>query len=142
MTSPRGFGPSKEEKQKKPSKRSQERAKAAERFDKMKARGGLEYEVYVRIVGKPNWVPMGAITVQQSRFISRAIYSNETALLEAAFRVAPLLKKYQDKLEYGYRLKEDKKGEIELATKPGGLGGLTQGLSKVLGNLLKKKSST
>jgi hypothetical protein len=139
MTSPRGFGPPKEKKQQKPSKRAQERAKAADRFDRMKAQGGLEYEVYVRILGKPNWVPMGAITVKQSRFISRAIYANEQPLLEAAFRVAPLLKKYQDKLEYGYRLKEDKKGEIELALKPGGLSGLGKGIAKGLGGLFKQK---
>jgi hypothetical protein len=145
MTSPRGFGPPKEEQQKKPSKRAKERERAAQQFDKMKSQGGLEYEVYVRIVGKPNWVPMGAITVKQSRFISRAIYSNEKPLLEAAFRVAPLLKRYEGKLEYGYRLKAEKKAPIELALKPGGLGGLGKGLSKTLsqglGGLFKKKES-
>lgn len=74
----------------------------------------------MRIIGKPNWVPMGAITVKQSRFVSRAIYANEQPLLEAAFRIAPMLKRYEDKLEYGYRLKGEKQDEIELAIKPAG----------------------
>lgn len=146
MSSPKGFGPPKEEQpQKKKSKRAKERERAAKQFDKMKEQGGLEYQVFVRIIGKPNWVPMGAITVKQSRFISRAIYANEKPLLEAAFRIAPMLKRYQDKLEYGYRLKTEKKDPIELAIKPGGVGalgkGISQGLSKTLGGLFKKKES-
>lgn len=120
MTSPKGFGPPKATSPKQQSKRAQERARAAKQFDKMKEQGGLEYEVYVRIIGKPNWVPMGAITVKQSRFVSRAIYANEQPLLEAAFRIAPMLKRYEDKLEYGYRLKGEKQDEIELAIKPAG----------------------
>ncbi len=145
MSSPKGFGPPKEEKQKKKTKRAKERERAAKQFDKMKEQGGLEYEVYVRIIGKPNWVPMGAITVKASRFVARAIYANEKPLLEAAFRVAPMLKRYQDKLEYGYRLKTAKKDPIEVAIKPGGVGalgkGIGQGLSKTLGGLFKKKES-
>lgn len=145
MSSPKGFGPPKEEKQQKKSKRAKERERAAKQFDKMKSQGGLEYEVFVRIIGKPNWVPMGAITVKQSRFVSRAIYANEKPLLEAAFRIAPMLERYKDKLEYGYRLKSEKKDPVELAIKPGGVGalgkGISKGLGKTLGGLFKKKES-
>lgn len=117
MGNARGFGPPKEKP--KVSKRAQERAKAGKRMDKMKAQGMPEFEVYMRIQGKANWVPVGAITVPRSNLVSRAIYSNEAQLLEAAFRMAPMLKKYQDTLDYGYRLKGEKDDEIELAKKPG-----------------------
>ncbi len=143
MGNSRGFGPPKEKP--KVSKRAQERAKAGKRMDKMKAQGMPEFEVYMRIQGKANWVPVGAITVPRSNLVSRAIYSNEEQLLEAAFRMAPLLKKYRDTLDYGYRLKGEKDDEIELAKKPGlvkgsALGDTIAQLGKSVTGLFGKKN--
>ncbi|NJR70120.1 MAG: hypothetical protein HC771_16865 [Synechococcales cyanobacterium CRU_2_2] len=144
MSNPQGFGPPKAKP--KASKRSQERDAAAKRMDKMKAQGMPEFEVYMRIKDKPNWIPVGAITVPRSNLVSRAIYANEQSLLEAAFRMAPPLKKHQDNLDYGYRLKGAKKDEeIELAKKPGLLKGSAVGdaiaqIGKSVTGLFGKKS--
>lgn len=112
----KGFGPAPV--QPKVSKRSQERQSAGQRFDSMKAGGSPEYEIYMRIKDKPNWVPVGAIAVQRSNAINQALYANEEQLLQAAFRLSPLLKKFKDNLEYGYRLKEYKDEEVTLAVRP------------------------
>ncbi len=136
MSNPRGFGPpkSRSKSQSKVSQRAQERAAAAKRMDKMKSQGMPEFEIYLRIKGKPNWVPVGAITVPRSNLVSRAIYANEKPLLETAFRMVPMMKKHQDSLEYGYRLKEFKDEEIQVAQRPTGLG--SNALGNVLGNAL------
>lgn len=135
----KGFGPPKPEP--KVSQRAKEREAAGQQLDQMKASGALEYEIYLRIQGKPNWVPVGAIAVKRSSAIHQAIYANEAPLLEAAFRMAPMIKKHQDQLEYGYRLKGEKTDPIEVAVKPapptlGGLGKAIGGLGGVLGDKL------
>ena len=72
----------------------------------------------MRVAGKKQWYPVGAIAVRRSSQISRAIYHSEADLLQGAFRAFPVLKKNQGNLEYGYRLKGEKEDDIELAKKP------------------------
>ncbi|MBD3887013.1 hypothetical protein IFO70_35940 [Phormidium tenue FACHB-886] len=116
MTETRGFGKAKP--QPKSSKRSQERTDAAKQLDKMRADGLPEYEVYIRIQGKKQWYPVGALAVQRSSQINHAIYDSQAQLLQGAFRLFPILKKNQTQLEYGYRLKEYKDEPIQLAVEP------------------------
>ncbi|HEY9626185.1 MAG TPA: HHL1-like protein [Coleofasciculaceae cyanobacterium] len=111
-----GFG--KPRPQPKASKRSQERAVASTKYDKMKADGLPEYEVYIRIQDKKQWFPVGVISVQRSSQINAAIFDSQEQLLQGAFRMFPILKKNQTQLEYGYRLKEFKDEPIQLAVKP------------------------
>jgi Family of unknown function (DUF6523) len=116
MTDTRGFGAAKP--QPKVSKRSQERTSAAKQLDKMRSDGLPEYEVYIRIQGKKQWYPVGALAVQRSSQINHAIYDSQAQLLQGAFRLFPILKKNQTQLEYGYRLKEYKDEPIQLAEPP------------------------
>lgn len=111
----------------------------------MKQRGLPEYEVYLRIQGKKQWFPVGAITVQRSNQINEAIHANEASLLQGAFRLFPVLKKNQSSLEYGYRLKEYKDEPIQLAVRPPKQGsnpvqGAITTVSAALGKWLGKKS--
>jgi hypothetical protein len=111
----------------------------------MKQRGMPEYEVYLRIQGKKQWFPVGAIAVHRSNQIHEAIYANEESLLQGAFRLFPVLKKNQNSLEYGYRLKEYKDEPIQLAVRPAQKGsnpvqGAINQVSTALGNLFGKKS--
>lgn len=112
----KGFGDKPAEQ--KESKRTKQRTKASNQYDKMKTDGVPEYEVYMRAVGAKQWFPVGAIAVRRSNQISRAIYHSEADLLQGAFRAFPVLKKSQGNLEYGYRLKEFKDDDIETAVKP------------------------
>ncbi len=116
MTEPAGFGKKTPKKPK--SQRTQQREKASKQYDKMKTDGLPEYEVYVRGSGTKQWFPIGVIAVRRSSQISRAIYHSEADLLQGAFRAFPMLKKYRDNLEYGYRLKGEKDDDIEPAMKP------------------------
>lgn len=112
----RGFGAPKA--QPTSSKRSVERVAASEQYDQMKTDGVPEFEVYLRIKDQKNWFPVGAIAVKRTNLIHHAIFDNETQLLQGAFRMFPILRKNQDNLEYGYRLKEFKDEPIQLAEKP------------------------
>lgn len=112
---PQGFGQKTPKKPK--SERTQKREKASKQYDKMKTDGLPEYEVYVRGEGTKQWYPIGAIAVRRSSQISRAIYHSEKDLLQGAFRAFPVLKKYRENLEYGYRLKGEKDDDIEMAVK-------------------------
>ncbi len=116
MSEPAGFGKKAPKKPK--SKRTVQRDQASKQYDKMKTDGLPEYEVYVRGQGTKQWFPIGAIAVRRSSQISRAIYHSEADLLQGAFRAFPMLKKFKDNLEYGYRLKGEKDDDIELAVKP------------------------
>lgn len=113
----KGFGQPKQSK-KPPSEGAKKRAEAAKQMEDMKSKGMPEYEVYVRIKDRKPWYPVGAITVQRSNRISEAIYANQEGLLQGAFRLFPILKKNANNLEYGYRLKEFKDDEIQLAVRP------------------------
>ena len=143
-TMPTNLGFGKPQPQPKPSKRSTQRAKASQQYDQMKADGLPEFEVYIRIQGKKNWYPVGVIAVKRSSQIHQAIFANQDDLLQGAFRIYPVLKKNQQQLEYGYRLKEYKDEPIQLAVKPqsAGLGGVQAAIAQVgdrLSSLFKRK---
>jgi Family of unknown function (DUF6523) len=101
-----------------PSKRSSDRADASKQYETMKTDGLPDYEVYIRVEGKKNWFPVGVIAVKRSSQINQAIFANQADLLQGALRIYPVLKKNQGQLEYGYRLKEFKDDEIQLAVTP------------------------
>lgn len=137
-----GFGKTQPKPQ--PSKRAVERTEAAKQYEKMKTDGLPDYEVYIRIRGKKNWFPVGVIAVKRSSQINQAVFSNQADLREAAFRLYPVLRKNQSQLEFGYRLKEFKDDDIQVAVEPqsklqsGGIGAaLNQAKEQVLG-LLKR----
>jgi len=116
MTTNPGFG--KSQPQAKVSKRSNERAKAAKEYDKMKAGGTPDFEIYIRIQGKKNWYPVGVIAVKRSSQINQAIFGSQEDLLGGALRLYPTLRKNKHQLEYGYRLKEFKDEPIQVAVPP------------------------
>jgi hypothetical protein len=138
MTTNLGFGKTQPQSQAKVSKRSQERAKAAQELDRMRSDGIPEFEVYIRIQGKKGWYPVGAIAVKRSSQISEAIFGSQADLLQGAFRLYPVLRKHQQHLEYGYRLKEFKDEPIQLAVPP--QPGVTSGIANVL-NQVKDRFS-
>ena len=144
MATSGGFG-KKVHKEKKQSAGAAQRAEASKQFDEFKEKGLPEYEIYIRIQGKKQWFPVGAIAVKRSSQIHAAIYDNEAGLQQGAFRLFPVLKKNQGNLEYGYRLKEFKDEPIELAVRPTakGANAVQQAVSQVgnaLGGLFKRKS--
>jgi hypothetical protein len=114
MATQLGFG--KPQPQPKVSKRATERATASKHYEQMKAEGTPDFEVYIRIQGKKNWYPVGVIAVKRSNQISRAIFDSQAELLQGAFRLYPILRKHQNQLEYGYRLKEFKDEPIQVAS--------------------------
>jgi hypothetical protein len=116
MTTTKGFG--KTPPAPKVSARSQQRAQAAQEYDEMKTKGVPDFEVYIRIKDKKPWYPVGSIAVKRSSQIHQAIYANQEDLLQGAFRLFPILKKNQQQLEYGFRLKEFKDEPIQLAEPP------------------------
>jgi Family of unknown function (DUF6523) len=115
MTTTKGF--SKAPSAPKMSKRSQVRAEAAKEYDKLKADGIPDFEVYIR-KDKKHWYPVGSIAVKRSNQINQAIYANQEELCEGAFRLFPILRKNKHQLEYGYRVKEYKDEPITLAVEP------------------------
>ncbi|MBL1173513.1 HHL1-like protein [Pantanalinema sp. GBBB05] len=121
MTTHSGFGKPKATKQ--PSKQSAKRSDAAKQYDKMKADGLPEFTIFIRIQGKNNWYPVGSIAVARSNQINHAIFDQEAELLQGALRLFPILRKHQNQLEYGYRLKQFNDEPIQLATKPAAAAG-------------------
>jgi len=111
-----GFGKQKSKPQL--SEGAKQRAGAAKKYEQMKSEGTPDYEAYIRIRGKKQWYPVGVIAVKRSGQIDRAIFDSQDALLQGAFRLYPVLKKNQNQLEYGYRLKEFKDDPIQLAVPP------------------------
>ncbi len=137
-----GFG-KKVHKEKKASTGAAKRESASKQFDEFKSKGSPEYEIYIRIQNQKQWFPVGAIAVKRSNQICAAIYDNEEELQKGAFRLFPILKKNQDKLEYGYRLKEFKDEPIELAIRPQPQNGVQKGIKQVgaaIGALFKRQS--
>jgi thioesterase domain-containing protein len=111
-----GFGQPKQTK--KLSKSAEKRAVASTQYDKMKADGLPEFNIFVRVKDKKSWLPIGSLAVNRSNQISRAIYQQEAELLQGAFRLFPVLRKNQSNLEYGYRLKEYPDEAIQVAVRP------------------------
>ncbi|EKQ66616.1 hypothetical protein OsccyDRAFT_4404 [Leptolyngbyaceae cyanobacterium JSC-12] len=142
MTGSTGFGKSKQTKQ--PSKAADKRVAASKQYDKMKSEGLPEFNIFIRIKDNKNWFPVGSLAVNRSSQISRAIFEKEAELLQGAFRLFPVLRKSQNNLEYGYRLKEFSDEPIQLAVRPeSGKDNLLQGVISQVQNafsgLLKKK---
>ncbi|MBF2074141.1 MAG: hypothetical protein IGS50_10335 [Synechococcales cyanobacterium C42_A2020_086] len=138
---PTGFG--KTQAPLKVSKRSTERAQAAKQYEQMKSEGLPDYEIYLRIHGKKNWYPVGVIAVKRSSQINQAIFGSQTELLQGAFRLYPVLRKHQQHLEFGYRLKEYKDEPIQVATLPqpavaSPVGGVIRQVQQQLKALLKR----
>ena len=143
MATPTGFGPKKLKEKPKQSKGAKERANAAKQYDQFKADGTPDYEIYIRIQGKKQWYPVGALAVKRSSQISRAIYNSVEQLHSGAFRLFPILRKHEGELEYGYRLKEFKDDPIQLAKPPAitgtkGMQAAIAGLKNTVGGLLKR----
>lgn len=142
---PKNLGFGKTPPQPQPSKRSSERAEASQMYEKMKSDGRPDYEVYIRVQGKKNWFPVGVIAVKRSSQIDQAIFANQADLLQGALRIYPVLKKNQGQLEYGYRLKEFKDDEIQLAVppqpslSPGGIGAAMSQAKDRLLSVLKRQ---
>jgi hypothetical protein len=128
MATRSGFG--KAQPQPKVSKRSTERAEAVKQYDQLKSDGIPDFEIYIRIIGKKAWYPVGSIAVKRSDQINQAIFSSQDELLQGAFRLFPILKKHQTELEYGHRLKEYKDEPIQLAVPPQSGSGGMQTLTK------------
>ena len=102
---------------KKKKKASNKREVAASKYDEMKGKGLPEFNIFIRIKGK-EWVPAGSMAVERSNQISRAIFQQEAELLKGAICLYPILRKYKDNLEYGYRLKEFPDEEVTVAILP------------------------
>lgn len=114
----KGFGAPTPTEKRPASKGANKRAEAAKKFDKMRTEGKPEFQVFIRVQGRPNWLPVGEIAVQRSNLIHYAIFDNETQLTQAAYRLSPQLRKYQGQFEFGYRLKEYRDEPIKLAERP------------------------
>ncbi|MBW4692104.1 MAG: hypothetical protein KME27_10080 [Lyngbya sp. HA4199-MV5] len=132
MTANPGFG--KTQPKLNVSKRAAARVEAVKRYDKLKAEGIPDFEIYIRIQGKKAWYPVGSIAVKRSDQINRAIFESQDNLLQGAFRLFPILRKHQAQLEYGYRLKEFKDEPIQLAVAPS-----SRGAANVQGMLTQVK---
>ncbi len=117
MATQTGFG--KVQPQKQTAKKNKaKRATASRKYDQMKSSGLPEFNIYVRIQGQENWLPAGSMTVNRSNLINQALFEQEEELLKSVFRLFPKLRKHQNQLEYGYRLKEFKDEPIVAATRP------------------------
>ncbi len=115
-TKPTGFAQGSGQSKKK-KKAPNKREVAANKYDEMKDKGLPEFNIFIRIKGK-EWVPAGSMAVQRSSQISRAIFQQEAELLKGAIRLYPILRKFKDNLEYGYRLKEFPDEEVTVAVMP------------------------
>lgn len=112
-----GFG--KVQPQKQVAKKNKtKRVTASRKYDEMKKSGLPEFNLYVRIKNQENWLPAGSMTVNRSNLINQALFDQEEELLKNIFRLVPKLRKHQNQLEYGYRIKEFKDEPIIVATRP------------------------
>ncbi len=102
---------------KKKKKAPNKRETAASKYDEMKGKGLPEFNIFIRIKGR-EWVPAGSMAVERSNQISQAIFQQEAELLKGAIRLYPILRKFKDDLEYGYRLKEFPDEEVTVAVLP------------------------
>ena len=118
MTTQQGFG--KVQPRKKTGKGTAKREEAAQKYEKMKEGEMPEFHIFMRIQGKKNWFPVGSLMVNRTSKINQAIFDTEEELRQGGFRLFPILRKNQQHLEYGYRLKGKEYAEdpIELAVRP------------------------
>src|SRR5919199_181535 len=117
MTTHIGFG--KVQPQKQTAKKNKtKRVAASQQYNEMKKSGLPEFNIYVRIKGQKQWFPAGSMTVNRSSQINEAMFQQEEELLKGVFRLFPKLRKHQNNLEYGYRLKEFKDEPIQVAVRP------------------------
>jgi Family of unknown function (DUF6523) len=125
--SSKGFGskPTKKEKSDGQVKREAE----SSRYDEIKAKGGQEYNVFVRQFGSDDksWLPCGAIAVPRNSQVADAIYSNESGLKSAIVRTYPRLKGSEEEMEFGFNLKVYPDDPIEVAKKTGKQAGISVG---------------
>ncbi len=138
---PSGFGkPSARKAAKTPAPKGKERrAVAAKQYDKLKADGLPEFNIYIRIQGQDHWFPAGSMAVNRSSAIVQAMYDNEQELLKGAFRLFPALRKQQNNLEYGYRLKQFRDEPIQVAVRPApGVPGLLKQMAERLRSWFNK----
>ena len=117
MTTQIGFGNVQPKKQA-AKKNKAKRAAASQQYDEMKKSGMPEFNIFVRVEGQKNWFPVGSMTVNRSNQINKAVFDQQEELLKGAFRLFPKLRKNQNRLEYGYRLKEFTDEPIQLAIRP------------------------
>jgi hypothetical protein len=117
VTTQIGFGKV-QPKQKTAQKSKAKRVAAARKYDEMKKSGVPEFNIYVRIKGQQQWLPAGSIAVNRSNQINQAVFEQEQELLKGVFRLFPKLRKHQNNLEYGHRLKEFKDEPIQVAVRP------------------------
>ncbi len=117
MTTQTGFG--KVQPQKQTAKKNKaKRVAASQKYNEMKKSGVPEFNIYVRIKGQKQWLPAGSMTVNRSNLINQALFQQEDELLKGASRLFPKLRKHQNELEYGYRLKEFNDEPITVAIRP------------------------
>ena len=137
-----GFGKAPPEK-KKLSKLADDRDAAADRYDKIKAGGAPEFNVFIRLKGatdeegmvRGGWYPVGSLTCPNSLLVGKAIFNTEEPLLQGAFRVhskqinkewktkeGKSISNWQDlkncDVEYGWNFKEYADEDINLAERP------------------------
>ncbi len=113
-----GFGKRPVANKKKKSASSGRRAEASSQLETMRDKGLPEFAIFIRVRGQKGWLPVGALAVNRSSQISRAIFDNEADLRQGAFRLFPRLRKQQANLEYGYRLKEFTDEPVVVAERP------------------------
>jgi Family of unknown function (DUF6523) len=117
MTTNAGFGKDQPKKQT-AKKNKAKRAAASQQYNQMKQTGSPEFNIFVRIKDNKNWFPAGSMTVERSNQIDQAMFQQEAEMLQGVFRLFPKLRKHQDELEYGHRLKEFPDEPITLAVRP------------------------
>ncbi len=113
-----GFG--KVQTPKKTGKSTKKRVQASQKYDQMKADGAPEFNIFIRMQGKDNWVPAGSLAVERSKQINGAIFQEEENLRRGAARLYPAFRNPKTELEYGYKLKGKEFADepIQLAVRP------------------------
>ncbi|MBD2311551.1 hypothetical protein H6G20_07755 [Desertifilum sp. FACHB-1129] len=143
MPAKTGFGKPQPQKN---SSNTARRVKAEKQYEKMSSKGMPEFAIFARIKDKKNWYPVGSLTVNRSNQINQAIFANLEDLRQGAFRLYPILRKNQQNLEYGYKLKGEEFADepIQLAVPPQpGAGNLIQNtvanVTNAVSGLFKRK---
>jgi hypothetical protein len=119
MPKPVGFAPKVETKSNSRSKSAakQKRQEKEQKFADLRRQGCPEFSIFVRIPDR-EWLPAGTMAVERSNQINQAIFQQEAELRKNIFRILPKLQRFQDQLEFGYRLKEFPDEPITKAVRP------------------------